>query len=175
MLIGLLLRSVTKPFSQLVTQLSLPQSRPGEEGGEEVFISPLAGPRGRGPAQGHTAGQQRNPHVGRACLGTAMGRPMGDAATRGRSGALFLGVLPSALCSSPCTRVKLPAPPQACDQLLATLTTSSPLLSFGAGTCRAKVSGMENTRNHPDLSPLSIPATLPGEPVPQGPAHAALR
>ena len=50
---------------------------------------------------------------------------------------------------------------------------SRPLLTFGAGTCRAKVNGLENTRKHPVLAPFSFlchPACSPGA---VAPTHAA--
>lgn len=39
LILGLFL-SLAKPLSQLVTQLSLPQPQPGEEGSKEVSIGP---------------------------------------------------------------------------------------------------------------------------------------
>lgn len=77
------------------------------------------------------------------------------------------------LCSSPWPRLELPARPRASNSLLAALTTSLPLLRFGAGTCRAKVSGLENMRNHPVLSPLFVPCNTACSPRATGPAHAA--
>lgn len=51
--------------------------------------------------------------------------------------------------------VKLPARSLARNSFLAALTISLPPLSFGAGSCRAKVSSLENKRSHTVLPFLS--------------------